>query len=133
MRCPNCDKFVSYDEPEVEVDNYCIENEQAVGSVTITLNCAECGTPLAQAEEEFEINAHHPDGADEDHELEIKSTDVEGFDDYQTTNVNGKPIPSRYQKHFYGANISCEVECSCGWSETLTTDVKIQASSFDEC
>lgn len=48
-RCPDCNKFVSYDtdqEPEVDVD--IDEDGQVTGTVRIFDACAECGTELRE-------------------------------------------------------------------------------------
>src|SRR4029077_1202759 len=48
MRCPDCNKFVGYDEPNTE--NIEVEIDEEEGTVTVqgelTLPCAECGTDL---------------------------------------------------------------------------------------
>ena len=49
MRCPDCAKMVSYGEPEIDADDLAIDDGTVSGVVTITLPCAECGTPLKTA------------------------------------------------------------------------------------
>jgi hypothetical protein len=48
MRCPDCNKFVSYDEsnPEVEGDPEVTEDGDVTVSVRVVLPCAECGQEL---------------------------------------------------------------------------------------
>ena len=43
MRCESCNKFVSYDDPECEVESLDLSGDTIIASVTVTLNCAECG------------------------------------------------------------------------------------------
>ena len=50
MRCPDCNKFVSYDEPEVEVNSINVNGEAVTASVRVALNCADCSTGLKEAE-----------------------------------------------------------------------------------
>lgn len=61
-RCPDCNKFVSYEdppqtetysEPEVSSSN-CVE-----GAVRVVLLCGECGTELKDAEVEFSVTIDH--------------------------------------------------------------------------
>jgi len=66
MRCNSCNKFVGYDEPEVEEDQGAAEVTAEVsedkttvtfavaGCVNVSLNCAECGERLKESSIEFE-------------------------------------------------------------------------------
>lgn len=63
MRCPDCNKFVSYsldEEPEENGDfEASHENENTVkvtGEVDRPLNCADCGTELKRGTLEFDID-----------------------------------------------------------------------------
>lgn len=60
-RCPDCNKFVSYDEPQAEaVSDPEVSSSQCIeGSVRVVLNCGECGTELKDAEIEFSITIDH--------------------------------------------------------------------------
>lgn len=56
MRCPDCGKFVSYDEdqePEEEGETT-LTDDQINGTYTRTLVCAECSTELKQASIEID-------------------------------------------------------------------------------
>jgi hypothetical protein len=46
MRCPDCNKFVSFDEPEIEGDDPDIVGTAVSGNVRIVLKCADCGGEL---------------------------------------------------------------------------------------
>lgn len=67
MRCPDCNKFVSYDAAEPERDELSVvqpteedPKAQATGSVRIVLNCAECGTELKDAEFDVKLDFEVP-------------------------------------------------------------------------
>lgn len=67
-------------------------------------------------------------------DIELESVDTEFTDRYETKDRNGKPIKNpRYQKHYYGAELTLNLRCNkCGheWSEHAV--VEEQASAFDE-
>lgn len=146
MRCPDCNKFVSFDEPQVEEDSIDVDGVEVTGSVRVVLPCAECGTELKEATLDFELLIEHECaddstvlddwvGDDDELEYEIVSEDYTGCDRYQDTDSKGKKITnSRYMKHFYGAEVSITVKClRCGEEIELTETVDEQASCFDEC
>jgi hypothetical protein len=146
MRCPNCSKFVPFDEPEVEVNDESVNTTDLSVGVRIVLKCADCGEELKDAEltDDLDLNEEHecPDSEKQDKmrddgedlfELE-GSLEAEGFDRYQDKDRHGKPIKSRrYQRHFYGANVTGQAKCLC--CEEIF-DVKLtleeQASGFNE-
>lgn len=129
MRCPDCSKFVSFDqqEPEIEAD---LDGETVTGTVRLVLACAECGGELKEANLDFEADVDHECGNEE---YEITDTSGDVNDRYETTDKNGKPISPRYQKHYYGADISITVHCSgCDEDIAVSALVEEQASGFDE-
>jgi len=142
MRCPNCNKFVSYDEPEVEIDESAIsegdeENKfTATASVRIVLKCADCGEELKEANEDVEIEFEHECKEKDFYfgELELNEITGEGFSRVETKDRHGKPIKStRYMKTYYGAELTLEVFCGlCGESLSGNEKVECQASAFDE-
>lgn len=119
MRCPDCNKFVSFDsdaDPEVDVR---VEDDGSVsGSVRITNNCQECGQELTEA------NLDIDDAVDADelkaHRKTCKkpldvSLEASRSDWFQTHDRHGKPIKNpRYRKHYYGAEGDIVVTCACG-------------------
>lgn len=134
MRCPDCNKFVSYDEPEVEatVDDVVstVDGEVTVSvSVDIALNCAECGTELKRASLSGDCEVKFPDDlkpcSDEDgHMWECDEVDAEG-----SSRSEGKG----WAKTFYGASLTGEVKCPhCDQTGEVTGTVEEQASAFDE-
>lgn len=56
-RCPDCNKFVSYDdstEPEVDAD--VDETGHVTGTVRVVLTCAECGAELREASFDLDVD-----------------------------------------------------------------------------
>ena len=131
-RCPDCNKFVSYEEeaPEVELE---VDAEGMVtGTVRIVNACGECGTELREAT--FEVDgpeygltaeqlAKH---AGQGHSLEVEEQSSE-----RTDRQEGK---GRYAKKFYGYDLAFRVTCSCveGLKVEGSCNDDIQASSMDE-
>lgn len=144
MRCPDCNKFVSYDEPEAELNDVSIDGESVTANVTVNLNCADCGTTLKSAELSDEVSFDHTcetdpvedwdeDAGDDQFEIEDDG-DPEGTSRMQTTDRHGKPIKShRYMKQFYGFELVSTACCKkCGESFDVQLSGEEQASSFDE-
>ena len=136
-RCPDCSKFVSLEAQEPEVDSSDVDGDTVTGTVRLILTCAECGTEMKEANLDFEIPIDHECEGETDETIaqvfEIEDTQADSTERYQDTDKKGKRIPSRYQKHFYGADITVTVKCEgCGDAFTLTDTVEEQASGFDE-
>ena len=49
MRCPDCNKFVSFDEGEPKVQSIEIDTSGVKCEVRIVMNCGECGQELKEA------------------------------------------------------------------------------------
>jgi len=144
MRCPDCSKFVSFEQsdPEVEFDLQDQRTEPAetdpptdqdvevTVQARLVLACAECGTELKEASLEdahtVTITGHVGDG----HGLEVEETSSDTTDRY-----DGKPgTPSRYRRHYYGATVGYQVLCECS-PEALAEgqfELEESASGFDE-
>ena len=138
MRCPDCNKFVSFDaENEPEINDEAIDEEGNVtASVRIVNNCADCGTELKEANFDLEVDltvacAEHVNAEGEDtHDLtvEIESNG-------RTERSDGKPgTPARYRRTYYGAECSVKVSCTCDPNFEAKADWsdEIQGSSMDE-
>ena len=168
MRCPQCEKMVSYGDPEMEVTNEEVDNEGNVTiSVRMALTCADCGEELKDNEFELSTEIEHEckpelilctcdhskeehnnqdsscshDGcnctlyqAQEEKEFELELGDPEATDDYRPkTNKQGKPVPMRYQKHFFGVNMAGHITCSqCDEEIQFEINDECQASGFNE-
>lgn len=142
MRCPDCSKFVSQDLADPEVNSLEINGDGTVtAEVRVFLACADCGTELKEAtlylEEDFSDKLTDHCGVT-GHELDVDEEDVEGLDEYQTTDRRGKPIKNvRYQKHLYGARVGFKITCSCqekGADPILSESLEetVEASGMDE-
>ena len=154
MRCPDCNKFVSYDDPECEVDSVEIDENTVRASVTVNLNCADCSGTLKSATIESETEFEHtckPVGerdADWKPDPDFSADDMEAGDQFEleddgepegdsrmeTKDRNGKPIKSaRYMKTFYGFTLSSSVKCRCcGEVFSVETKGEEMASAFEE-
>jgi len=59
-RCPDCNKFVSYDDGDVDVQSEDVESGEVRVEVRIVKTCAECGTELKEAN--FDLESDFTDG-----------------------------------------------------------------------
>lgn len=151
MRCPDCNKFVGNDtSADPEVNDLEVDSEGRVtGSVRIVTACDQCGTELAEATFDIDLDfsealAEHLDESDKDvqHDLEVSSDDGTRTDRRQTHTPKGKMIKPRYQKQFYGAEVEVTVTCGCRtgkpgtkdapWSCTMSWSDETQASGMDQ-
>lgn len=134
-RCNDCNRFVSYGDIEAEIESELVDNNAVVAEIRITLTCADCGSALKEAQLEFEQDINHEcKGEESEYErYEILSSDATGNERRQTTGKGDKPVPYRYQKQFYGADVSFEVRCNwCGEDIPVAGVVEEQASAFEE-
>lgn len=146
MRCPDCNKFVSYDEgtdPEINSEDLQINEDGISGVVTgevrVVLPCAECGTELKEWNGEFEMEFEHEcDGkneiGEEEEKFEIEEVNASFSSRMEDKDRKGRQIKNhRYMKTYYGADITADIKCNkCGETITLEGHVEEQASGFDE-
>lgn len=121
MRCPDCNKFVSFDaevEPEVQES---FDPRTGVVSIDVRIvnACAECGAELKEASFQFEAEtALRGPGL----ELEVEATRAERGE--------GK---GRYRKQFYGVEVAWRLEHpEDGEVAGGTFEDYCQASAMDE-
>ena len=126
MKCPDCNKFASYDEPEVEVNNSDIADGNVTVEGTMTLRSACCNSDLKQWDFTMEGEVEH-DTSKGEHEMEVECDDATGGDYYDSP---GRPM--RYRRHIYTVEATAMVECSCGFTTDITLKDENHASSFDE-
>lgn len=133
MRCPNCMKFVSFEENEPETQDVELSDTSLSLEVRIVNVCADCGQELKEATIELSADLS-PEATDhldstKGHEL---SAELESCD--RTSRQDGKPgTPSRYRHTFYGAEAEVMVTCSCGdYSEHTIMSNDVAASAMDE-
>jgi hypothetical protein len=158
MRCPECQKFVAFEDGEPEVD-FDVENAQLTGTVRIVLLCAECSTELKESqfdvEKEFyeeaeaaivaaallknitltdeERKALDPD--EWDYEVDGDSTEqtMEMQATETKTKKNGevvtRTLPLRFQKKLYGFHSDVTVSITATIKETeITASVDIEVA-----
>jgi hypothetical protein len=132
MRCPDCNKFVSFDEPEIEAQEPDIDGSTLTGQVRIVLKCSDCGNELKDAELDYEIEIEHDckKRKKKNPEYEVcGEPDCSGTDRY-----DGKPgTPMRYRRHYYGAEVVGTVTCvHCKQEVAFFGDVEERAAGFND-
>jgi hypothetical protein len=135
-------KFVSLSQEDPEVDGIevCQETGEVTASVRLVLSCIDCGTEMKETHLDIQDTPHGLDEhmemhekAEEEFSLDVEESNVEATDEYQNLDRHGKPIRSfRYMKHYYGAQMTATVTCSCGESFDVDLSDSVQASFFDE-
>jgi hypothetical protein len=153
MRCQDCAKFVSFDEPEVELqteemtmsyeggDDFTFSAE---AEARVVLKCADCSTELKETSFSLEGTVSHECSktpADIDQQVEAEGLtpeDVEfessSIDRMQDTDRHGKPIRNRrFMKHMYGADVTATCKCPfCKETIEINMRDEMQSSGFDE-
>jgi len=134
MRCPDCNKFVGNEprEPELNIEaslDYAPGEKPGAASVTgdvrLVLACSDCSTELAEAtlDVDVEVKLEHRD-FDGQHEVTLDGESAENTDRFE-----GK---GRGMRHYYGAEVSGTLRCSCGAEGELSVTVEEQASGFEQ-
>jgi hypothetical protein len=132
---------VEAEQPEVDGDNISAE-------VRVVLNCAECGTEMKEWNSTLEemlndeATIHKEENPDEEaHVIEAEwEGDPEISDEYRPRhkpkpNKKGvvKPVPYRYQIHYYKLTGTINLSCSCGATlGSVEVEDEMEASGFDE-
>lgn len=145
MRCPDCSKFVSFDEPEPELNSVELDGSTLRASVRVVLKCADCGNELKDAEIEAEKEIEHDCKNEAEkarrekagEELFEVTDDGEpaGNDRFQDKDRHGRPIKrARYMRHYYGFDLETTVKCLCCGEEDIAvaTEGEESASGFNE-
>jgi DNA-directed RNA polymerase subunit RPC12/RpoP len=153
MRCQDCAKFVSFDEPEVELqtEEMTVDYEggddlkfSAEAEARVVLKCAECSTELKETTFNLEGEFLHSctklpaDILTQSEEEGITPEDVEfdasAFDRMQDKDRRGNPIRNhRYMKHMYGADVTATCKCPyCKEQIEINMRDEMQSSGFDE-
>lgn len=144
MRCPDCNKMVSYGDPEFEVLSEDVGEDGDVSStVRMALTCADCGTELKDNEFELSAQVSHEcleeklkerKEEDQGEGFELELDDPELTEEYKPrTNKQGKPVPMRYQKHFFGVKLTGKIICNrCGEEISVEMEDECQTSGFNE-
>jgi len=133
VRCSSCEKFVPFEQGDPEIDSEQESSGTVTGNVRIVLNCGECGQELKEANLEFEMPINHEcEKVKEGEEPEYEEPELEAS---STEDFRPPGRPARYQKHYYGAEITGTIKCkTC--EEEITLDpvtVDEQSSAMDDC
>lgn len=136
MRCPECNKFVSYaGDEEPEENSYDVdEGGHVTVEVRIHKDCAECSTELKEATIEMEGDVpetfmkHFDEKNADDHSFEVEEISLSSFEE-----SDNPGRPARYQRTLYGVEAEVTVKCSCGETCQVTMKDSVSASSMDEC
>jgi len=147
MRCAECNKFVSFGEPEVEALDFGAtdDGDGVTAEVEISLPCAECGQALrggtlyAQADVDHTCDL----AAVVTHQLKTTPLGRLGTDDVdravadrelEVDEVEAEPVEvERGKKTFYGADVRWRVTCSaCGEAFDVTDQFVDEAAAFEE-
>lgn len=159
-RCSSCNKFVSYGDPEIELQDVTLNTHETGGCVTVEaevkLTCSDCSeavksatisaeqefshecSPETKAEfEESQKAAGEPpfnEESGEEFTVDDEQPDCEATDRQQTTDRHGKPIKNpRYRRQYYGFTTTVEVKCNrCGEVISVDLEGEEQASGFEE-
>lgn len=133
MRCPDCNKFVSFDEPVGEIEYAEINDARLNVCARIVLCCAECNAELRQSsfEEEHDLECDH-DGKEGEYEFDVTSEEATAGERMQATDKKGKPVKARFQKKFYTLEYTIHVSCSCGKDQEIEGQFEEQASNMED-
>lgn len=144
MRCEGCDgKFGANGEPEAEVESEDVADTTLTADVLVNVPCANCGGEYKSGYVSIEAEIddpddHNPDcpGGD-DRTFEITSTDAQVSDDYRPktrTLKNGqeRPVPLRFQRHYYDVEVTFSVRCTaCETEFEVKADDSIGAGELE--
>ena len=130
-RCQSCGHFAGLDEPELEVSSEDFDGETFSVAISASYPSSCCGDEVATAEYEATASIVFDHLADcigvkeaveketvEEYEIELDEPTA--TDRFESKDAKGKAIPFRYQRHFYGVEISGTISCeSCKVSVTF--------------
>lgn len=144
MRCPDCSRFVVFEEQDPEVTNIDFIEGSINGEVRLALNCAECGTELKETLFNFdadvlnELETHNEECHTELVTIKdkVKNIDLDNFeiDDPEPTFFSRTEGKGRGLKTFYGYQMTVEVRCTECDSVVATQEFQddIQSSAMEE-
>lgn len=138
-RCPSCEKMVSLDFNDPEVESIEVEAEEpdpngdpklddhttlsVTANVRIVRVCADCGEEMKEATLDLEeTSIEGPIGSG--HEFEVEEDSVDQIEE------GG----GRYAKSYFGAEVGYTITCTCGcgFARSATMSDKVAASEMDE-
>lgn len=142
MRCPDCNKFVSFEteeEPE-ETEEPTLDEGHFTAAYRRVLPCSECGTELKEAQIEFDVSLDEPNclfldpATEEIHEWDCSDVTATPSESRQTIDSKGRAITNpRYIRTLYGVELTGVIKCAkCDGSITLSLSQYVSASEMDE-
>lgn len=145
MRCPECQKFAAYGEPQVEALDHGSDGDQVTAEVQVTLVCAEDDTELKQGVIEASVEVEHTCDLEAvvAHMLKTTPPDQLGADDvdkavadreFEVIDCNVTSLEgAKGKKSLYGATVEWTVSCTaCDATIEVTTELEEEASYFEE-
>lgn len=131
-RCADCNKWVSLETDEPQEDSIDVSDDGVVSiDVTVSRNCADCGTEMKnynfqtedQIDESWVAEHAHDDAQDNGHgEWSVETSDLE------STETGG----GRYSKNMIGFSCTATVTCKCGATTDVILSDSVSASEFEE-
>lgn len=137
MRCPDCNKFVSFEENDAEVDSLDVSSDGVVTATARIVNaCGDCGQELKEATLDLEAD-HSSECGDHNGEGHDLSVEENGSERTSRSGYFKKgefvPASGRYAKTLYGVEVGYKIECLCGELEIEgSMSDEVQASGMDE-
>lgn len=123
MRCPDCNKFVPYGEPEIEIQGEDIQGSTFTADVRIMLPCEECSTELKETTISVEAQIVH--------ECKKRGRKKPAYTLGNVESESGDEMQG--SKHFYFADLTVNLTCDhCGEEIELEAQALEQSSAFDE-
>lgn len=130
--CPGCNKFYSKEQSDPEFEggeiSY-VQGEKTAnvkGSVRMVLTSACCSEEVAETTQEYDVDV------DVVHDHPKDKGDIEFTLEEEGENTDRYEGRGRGQRHYYGVEVTLNLDCSCGWKTSAMTTVEEQASAFDE-
>lgn len=139
-RCPSCEKFVSLEPGDPELEDITIDGTEVKCTVRLTMRCAECGDdmreyysePVEEVAQRLEESSDYHDHFDEKGEPKTEECELEAVE-----NGIEQQEKTEKRKTLYGAEIHYEVRCTCSkapvfFESHLETDF-VEKSEMEEC
>lgn len=132
MRCNDCNKFVSEDDVDAEIDGADVSDNQLTFMVSRKRQCAECSTELKGTEFEFQVDLVVAPGST-DNPCEDDKHEWEGADDLSAENTERSEGSGRGRRQYYGVVVEGTMTCEkCKGTCEVSVQDEIQSSSMDE-
>jgi hypothetical protein len=127
MRCPSCNKFVSYsEEPSIDIETESIEDTDLTSDIAVYLTCEQCGTQLRQAAATLETSFHDEHTCDPTAEVHAFQGERYTIDDSQSSGC-------QLDAKTWQADLDFIIHCArCDTTFDYTTSTTIPTSDFEE-